>query len=154
VTAQFLVNLINSSQFLLLNLFLKERGLSDPSIAALTSQRFLATLALSIPAGLWLRGKPLRKPLIIGSILFPITALECVQCGAISMASSCFVAMGFAGLILNVAGLPMMLRIAPPEQASEALSMLFATWAAASICAGVLASILQSIGHLDLGGPT
>jgi len=155
VAAQFLINLINSSQFLLLNLFLKERGLSDPSIAALTSHRFLATLVFSIPAGLWLRGKPLRMPLIIGAILFPITALaalESVQYGAISAASFCFVAMGFAGLTLNVASLPMMLRLAPPEQSSEALSMLFATWAAASICGGVLSSILQSIGHLDLWG--
>ena len=35
---QFLVNLITTAQFLLLNLFLKDRGLDDPSIAALTSQ--------------------------------------------------------------------------------------------------------------------
>lgn len=152
---QFLINLINTAQFLLLNLFLKERGLEDPAIAALTSQRFLATFFLALPAGLWLRGKPLRKPLLFGAIVFPLTALaalETVQYGAMSAASFCFLAMGFAGLVMNVANLPMMLRLAPPKQSSEALSLLFATWGAASICGGVLSSVLQSIGHLDLGG--
>ena len=154
VAGQFLINLINSAQFLLLNLFLKERGLDDPSIAALTSQRFLATFFLALPAGLWLRGRPLRKSLILGSVLFPLTALaslETVRCGAMSAASWCFLAMGFAGLILNVAGLPMILRLAPPKQSSEALSLLFATWGAASICGGVLSSVLQGIGRFDLG---
>lgn len=153
-TAQFHINLINSAQFLLLNLFLKERGLDDPAIAALTSHRFLASFFLAVPAGLWLRGKPLRKPLLIGSVLFPVTALfalETVQFGYHAAASASFVAMGFAGLILNVAGLPMMLRLAPKEQSSEALSLLFATWGAASICGGVLSSALQSIGRLDFG---
>ena len=152
---QFLINLINSAQFLLLNLFLKSRGLDDPAIAALSSQRFLATLFLALPAGLWLRGKPLRKPLILGSVLFPLTALaslQTVQMGAMTAASFCFLAMGFAGLILNVAGLPMMLRLAPPEQSSESLSLLFATWGAASICGGILSTVLQSIGHLDFAG--
>ncbi|MEO5712265.1 MAG: MFS transporter [Luteolibacter sp.] len=152
---QFLINLINSAQFLLLNLFLKARGLDDPAIAALSSQRFLATLFLALPAGLWLRGKPLRRPLITGAVLFPLTALaslQTVQTGAMTAASGCFLAMGFAGLVLNVASLPMMLRIAPPRQSSEALSLLFATWGAASICGGVLSTVLQSIGHLDLGG--
>jgi predicted MFS family arabinose efflux permease len=152
--AQFLINLINSAQFLLLNLFLKERGLDDPAIAALTSHRFLASFFLAVPAGLWLRGKPLRKPLLIGSILFPVTALlalETVQFGYLAAASVSFVAMGFAGLILNVAGLPMMLRLAPKDQSSEALSLLFATWGAASICGGVLSSALQSIGRVDFG---
>lgn len=152
---QFLVNLINSAQFLLLNLFLKHQGLEDPAIAALTSQRFVATFFFALPAGLWLRGRPLRKPLVIGAVLFPLTALaalEAVQHGAMNAASACFLAMGAAGLILNVASLPMMLRIAPPEQSSEALSLSFATWGAASICGGVLSSVLQGIGTVDFAG--
>ena len=150
----FLINLINASQFLLLNLYLKARGLDDPAIAALTSHRFLATFFLALPAGLWLRGRPLRTPLIIGAIAFPLTALamlEAVQFVAMNAAPFCFLAMGFAGLILNVASLPMILRIAPPKQSSEALSLMFATWGAASICGGVLSSVLQGIGTLHLG---
>ncbi len=151
----FLINLINAAQFLLLNLFLKSRGMDDPAIAALTSQRFLATFFLALPAGLWLRGKPLRLPLVLGAALFPLTALaslETVRLGAMTAASVSFMAMGFAGLILNVASLPMMMRLAPPKQSSEALSLLFATWGAASICGGVMSSVLQSIGHLEIGG--
>jgi len=151
---QFLINLTVTGQFLLLNLFLKDRGLNDSSIGALTSQRFVATFFLAIPAGLWLRRKPLRWPLILGAALFPLTALaslETVRCGAMTAASGCFLAMGFASLILNVANLPMALRLAPPHQSSEAISLLFATWAAASICGGLMASVLQGIGHFQLG---
>ena len=144
---QFLISLITSAQFLLLNLFLKQKGLDDPAIAALSSLRSVATFFLALPAGLWLRGKPLRVPILIGSILFPLTALaslETVRLGMMGAASWCFLAMGFSGLLLNVAGLPMALRLAPEEHSSETLSLLFATWAAASICAGVLSTALQS----------
>ena len=152
---QFLINLIVTAQFLLLNLFLKDKGLGDPAIAALSSQRFVAALFLALPAGLWLRGRPLRAPLLLGAVLFPLTALaalETVRLGMMSAASGCFLAMGFASLLLNVGSLPMMLRLAPPKRSTEAVSLLFSTWAAASICGGVLSTILQSIGHLDLGG--
>jgi predicted MFS family arabinose efflux permease len=152
---QFLISLITSAQFLLLNLFLKDKGLDDPAIAALSSQRFVATFFLALPAGLWLRGKPLRTPMLIGSILYPLTALaslETVRFGMMGAASGCFLAMGFSGLLINVASLPMALRLAPKEHSSETLSLLFATWAAASICGGVLSSVLQGIGRLDIGG--
>lgn len=152
---QFLINLINTAQFLLLNLFLKDKGMGDPAIAALTSQRFVAALFLALPAGLWLRGRPLRTPMLIGAVLFPLTALaslETVRSGMMPAAAGCFLAMGFGGLLLNVASLPMVLRLAPPEKSSEALSLLFATWAAAAICGGVLSTVLQSIGHLDIAG--
>jgi predicted MFS family arabinose efflux permease len=152
---QFLINLINTAQFLLLNLFLKSHHLDDPTIAALTSQRFVATFFLAIPAGLWLRGRRLRLPMIIGSILFPLTALaslEAVRFDSMSAASWCFLLMGFSGLVLNVASLPMVLRMVSPDKSSEALSLLFATWAAASICGGVLSSVLQGIGQIDLFG--
>lgn len=152
---QFLINLINAAQFLLLNLFLKHSGLEDPEIAALTSQRFVATFLLALPAGLWMRGRPLRKPLIVGALLFPLmalAALEAVRMGELELASGCFLAMGCAGLVLNVASLPMILRLAPPAQSSEALSLTFASWGAASICGGVLSSVLQGVGSLELGG--
>lgn len=152
---QFLISLITSAQFLLLNLFLKQKGLDDPAIAALSSQRFVATFFLALPAGLWLRGKPLRVPMLIGSILFPLTALaslETVRLGMMDAASWCFLAMGFSGLLLNVTGLPMALRLAPKDDSSETLSLLFATWAAASICGGLLSTALQSIGSLHFGG--
>jgi predicted MFS family arabinose efflux permease len=151
---QFFINLINTAQFLLLNLFLKDQGLDDPEIAALTSQRFVATLFLALPAGLWLRGRPLRMPLLLGSFLFPLTSLaslEMARLGMMTAASGCFLAMGFAGLLLSIAGLPMIMRLAPPKQSSEALSLLFATWAAASICGGLLSSVIQGIGHFDIG---
>lgn len=155
VAGQFLINLINTAQFLLLNLFLKAHQLDDPAIAALSSQRFVATFFLAIPAGLWLRGRCLRGPLVLGAALFPLMALaslETVQYGAMTAASGCFLLMGFAGLILNVASLPMVLRMVPSEKASEALSLLFATWAAASICGGVVSSALQGLGQVTLGG--
>ncbi|MBB5349827.1 putative MFS family arabinose efflux permease [Haloferula luteola] len=152
---QFLINLITSAQFLLLNLFLKSQGLEDPAIAALGSQRFVATLLLALPAGLWLRGKPLRKPLFIGSILFPcsaLAALEAVRLGHLTVASGCFLFMGFASLLLSVASLPMALRLTPEDQSSEALSLLFATWAAASVCGGLLSGGLQAVGSITVGG--
>jgi hypothetical protein len=76
---QFLINLVGSAHFFLLNLYLKERGLDDPAIAALGSQRFVAGLFLAIPAGLWLRGRPLRGILVFGSVLFPLSALAAIE---------------------------------------------------------------------------
>jgi predicted MFS family arabinose efflux permease len=152
---QFLINLIGSAHFFLLNLYLKEQGLDDPAIAALGSQRFVAGLFLAIPAGLWLRGRPLRKILVWGSILFPLAALgaiEAVRLSQLQVASGTFLLLGFAGLLLNVASLPMMLRIVPEKQASEALSLVFASWAAASVCGGALSTGLQSLGRIDVGG--
>jgi len=155
VAGQFLINLIGSAHFFLLNLYLKEQGLDDPAIAALGSQRFVAGLFLAIPAGLWLRGRPLRKILVWGSILFPLSALaaiEAVRLSHLQVASGTFLLLGFAGLLLNVACLPMMLRLVPEEQSSEALSLVFASWAAASVCGGALSTGLQSLGRIDMGG--
>jgi hypothetical protein len=117
----------------------------------------VATFFLAIPAGLWLRRQRLRWPLVIGAALFPLMALaslETVRHDAMTAASACFLLMGFAGLILNVASLPLTLRMVSAEQTSEALSLLFATWAAASIGGGLVSSVLQGIGQLSLFGLT
>lgn len=154
---QFLLNLIHTAQFLLLNLFLRAHHLDDPSIAALSSQRFVATFFLALPAGLWLRRSKLRTPLIISAIFFPLITLGsliAVERGALSVASIGFLLMGLAALVLNVGSLPMALRLVRPEQATECLSLLFATWAAASICGGLVSSGLQQLGSVTMESTT
>ncbi len=151
---QFMINLITATQFLLLNLFLKQEGFDDPTIAALGSNRFLAALVLALPAGLWLRGKPLKPVIIAGSILYPIATLASIEfsrLGMLNYATVSFLGTGVAILMINVASLPMILRLTPDDRSSEALSLLFATWAAASICGSVLSTILQAIGSVQLG---
>jgi predicted MFS family arabinose efflux permease len=153
----FLLNLIHAAQFLLLNLFLKSHALDDPAIAALTSQRYVATFFLAIPAGLWLRGKKLRGPIIWSAALFPIVSLlslMAVQSHSMALASWCFLLMGVTSLIINVANMPMVLRIVHPDHASEAFSLMFASWAAASVCGGLLAWVMQKIHHLSWFGST
>jgi len=88
------------------------------------------------------------------AVLFPIMAvagLEAVRVGWTGGAAWAFFAMGLAGLLLNVASLPMVLRLTPKDRASEALSLLFCTWAAAAIFGGAIASGLQWLGSLRLG---
>ncbi|HEX5791257.1 MAG TPA: MFS transporter [Luteolibacter sp.] len=146
---QFLINLITATQFMLLNLYLKRQGMEDPAIAGLTSHRFLAALLLAIPAGLWLRGRPLKPALLVGSLLYPLTTLlsiEAVRCNMPGLATCGFLGSGMAILLINVTSLPIALRISPPDRSSETLSLLFATWAAASIAGGLLSTMLQSIG--------
>ena len=46
----------------------------------------------------------------------------------------------------------MFLRLVPEEQSSVALSLVFASWAAASVCGGALSTGLQSLGQIDVGG--
>lgn len=154
---QFMINLITATQFLLLNLFLKQEGFDDPTIAALGSNRFLAALVLALPAGLWLRGKPLKPVIIIGSILYPIATLASIEfsrLGMLNAATIGFLGTGVAILMINVASLPMILRLTPDDRSSEALSLLFATWAAASICGSVLSTALQAIGTIEIGSHT
>lgn len=150
----FFINLVTAAQFLLLNLFLKSHGLDDPEIAALSSQRFVATFFLAIPLGLWLRGRPLRRILIAASAIFPLCALislESIRMGMNGLTSWIYLAMGCAGLFLNVCSIPMVMRLAPDDRRSKCLSLLFATSAAAGICSGLLSADLQSIGSIQIG---
>jgi predicted MFS family arabinose efflux permease len=153
----FLLNLIHAAQFLLLNLFLQSHALDDPAIAALTSHRYVATFFLAIPAGLWLRKKHLKGPIVCSAALFPVASLlslMAVQSHSMTLASWCFLLMGVTSLIINVANMPMVLRIVRPDHASEALSLMFASWAAASVCGGLLAWAMQKIHHLSWFGST
>ena len=71
IKSQFL-QLIATSFFLILNIYLSKNSFSDSEIADLISYRFLAVILLSYPLGYYISFKRLKFFFVISSILLPV----------------------------------------------------------------------------------
>ena len=54
---EFSLSLIHVAFILILNIFLRKKGFSDPEIASFNSLRFLSALIFALPLGIYIRGK-------------------------------------------------------------------------------------------------
>ena len=75
IKAEFFIQLIGASFFLILNIYLAKQGLSDPEIANYISYRFLAVMLLAFPLGFYIKRKPLKPFFITGSLGVPLVAI-------------------------------------------------------------------------------
>lgn len=57
ITGAFLLQLLNASAMLIMNIYLSKLGYIDSEIADFVSYRFISILLLSIPFGLIIKGK-------------------------------------------------------------------------------------------------
>ena len=78
IKAEFFVQLIGASFFLILNIYLAKKGFSDPEIANYISYRFLAVMLLAFPLGFYIKNKPLKPFFILGSLGVPLVAISLV----------------------------------------------------------------------------
>ena len=75
IKAEFFVQLIGASFFLILNIYLVKHGFSDAEIANFISYRFLAVMLLAFPLGFYIKGKPLKPFFMLGSLGVPLVAI-------------------------------------------------------------------------------
>ena len=54
---EFSLSLIHVAFILILNIYLRKQGFSDPEIASFNSLRFVGALAFALPLGIYIRGK-------------------------------------------------------------------------------------------------
>ena len=78
IKAQFFLQLIATSFFLILNIYLSKNNFSDSQIANLISYRFLAVIILSYPLGYFISYRRLKPFFIISSALLPLVAISLV----------------------------------------------------------------------------
>jgi MFS family permease len=154
VGAELLLNLINSSFMLILNIHLRKSGFLDDQIAFFTSFRFLGVLSLAFPMGLFIRGRALKPFFVLSALLTPAASLVILwairEGQAQWMHASVFV-WGVALMLTQVCALPFIMRHAPEELRSEAISLNFATWSLGLIGSGLLIAGLTALGQLHLG---
>jgi len=153
----FLLNLVNGSFILILNIYLRKMGFADDQIGSFTSYRFLGVLLFAFPFGIFIKGKPLKPYFITASLLIPFAAflmIEAVKLGNPFLIKISFMSWGLGLMLYQVCTLPYLMRTTPKSVLSEAITLNFSVWSLAIIVTGVCINILTKIESFTLFGIT
>ena len=140
IRAEFFIQLIGSSFFLILNIYLAKSGFSDPEIAGFISYRFLAVMLLAFPLGFYIKGRPLKPFFMIGSLGVPIVAIILIlsiKYYWYSFLPYLFILLGVFFTLFQVSTLPYIMRNTDTDSQSHAISLNFATHSFGTIISGI-----------------
>ena len=79
IMLEFTLSLIHVAFILVLNIFLRKQGFSDPEIASFNSLRFIGALIFAFPLGIYIRGKKLKPFFLLAAIVVPITSALIIE---------------------------------------------------------------------------
>ncbi len=148
IAAELLLNLINAGFLLILNIYMRKSGYGDEEIGSYLSYRFLGILMLAFPLGLFIKGRRLKPFFIAATIIIPLSSLavlEGIRLHLPLFTKAMFLLWGIGIMQIHVCSLPFIMRSAPKELLSEAISLNYATWSLAMILCGIVIGILTRV---------
>ena len=148
---EFSLSLIHVAFILILNIFLRKKGFSDPEIASFNSLRFVGALAFALPLGIYIRGKKLKPFFQVSALLVPITSImiiESIHFSIIPLIQLSFLLWGIGMMLMRVCSLPFIIRNTTDDNSTEALSLSAATWSLSTIISGFLITVLGQASKL------
>ena len=154
---EFNLSLIHVAFILVLNIYLRKQGFTDPEIASFNSLRFIGALAFALPLGIYIRGKQLKPFFKLAALLVPVTSamiIESIHFSIIPMIQLSFLSWGIGMMLMRVCSLPFIIRHTDQENSSEALSLSASTWSLSTIFSGLIISTLDWVSIVDFGGWT
>ena len=146
------LNLVHVGFILILNIYLRSEGFSDPEIASFNSLRFIGALAFSLPLGIYIKSRRLKPFFTLSAILVPfisIVLIESIRLNIIPLIQLSFLSWGIAMMFLRVCSLPFIIRNTTSQNSSQALSLNAATWSLATIVSGIIISGLNWISLIN-----
>ena len=147
------LSLVHVAFILILNIYLRSEGYSDPEIASFNSLRFIGALAFSLPLGIYIKGKRLKPFFNISTILVPfisILLIESIRLRLVPFIQLSFLSWGIAMMFLRVCSLPFIIRNTTSQNSSQALSLNAATWSLATIISGIIISGLNWVSFINI----
>jgi hypothetical protein len=148
IAVQLMVQVINTSFFLLLNYYMAEEGYPDYRIASVVSYRFLAVFCLAFPIGLYIKGRRLKPFFVIAAVASPVLAhllllaIDFHWDGLINMLAMLW---GLAYMCIQVTILPFVLLNGEKSTHSEAFSLSFLTMSGTIAFLGLANYLLYQI---------
>ena len=154
IMLEFTLSLIHVAFILVLNIFLRKQGFSDPEIASFNSLRFIGALIFAFPLGIYIRGKKLKPFFLLAAIIVPITSaliIESVHNETIPLIKLSFLLWGVGMMLMRVCSLPFIIRNTTQDNSTEALSLSASTWSLATIFSGIIISGLDWMNYYSFG---
>ena len=148
---EFSLSLIHVSFILILNIFLRKKGYSDPEIASFNSLRFIGALAFALPLGIYIRGKKLKPFFQVSALIVPFTSImiiESIHFSITPLIQLSFLLWGIGMMLMRVCSLPFIIRNTTDDNSTEALSLSAATWSLSTIVSGLLITLLGQTSKL------
>lgn len=146
IATVFFVQLINVSFVAILPLYMKAEHYTDAEYAHLTSYRYLGMLALALFLGMYIKGRKLLPMFYIAATGVPFFALLILIGVHLRWYSLLLFANLFWGIsytFIQIPILPYIMRNAPKEHVTSAITLNFATWSIASITGNLIIAILN-----------
>lgn len=154
IMLEFSISLIHVAFVLILNIFLRKQGFSDPEIASFNSLRFIGALTFALPLGIYIRGKKLKPFFILAALVVPLTSvliIESVYREIAPLIKLSFLLWGIGIMLLRVCSLPFIIRNTTSDNSTEALSLSASTWSLATIFSGIIIGGLDWINNISFG---
>ncbi|OUV05469.1 MAG: hypothetical protein CBC40_02325 [bacterium TMED80] len=150
---EFSLSLIHVAFILILNIYLRKKGFSDPEIASFNSLRFVGALAFALPLGIFIRGKKLKPFFVLSSLAVPLTSImiiESIKHSIIPLIQLAFLLWGIGMMVMRVCSLPFIIRNTTSQNSTESLSLSASTWSLATIFSGLIISGLDWIANIEI----
>jgi len=147
------LSLIHVAFILILNIYLRKKGFSDPEIASFNSLRFVGALAFALPLGIFIRGKKLKPFFVLSSLAVPLTSImiiESIKHSIIPLIQLAFLLWGIGMMVMRVCSLPFIIRNTTSQNSTESLSLSASTWSLATIFSGLIISGLDWIANIEI----
>ena len=150
---EFFLSLIHVAFILILNIYLRKQGFSDPEIASFNSLRFVGALAFALPLGIYIRGRRLKPFFKMASLMVPLTSIMIIEAIHYSMTpliQLSFILWGIGMMLMRVCSLPFIIRHTTNDNSTEALSLSASTWSLSTMVSGLIISGLDWISKIKL----
>lgn len=148
ISAEFFIQLINASFIQILLIYMAKAGYDDAAGADFISYRFLGVLLISIPMGLFIRGRRIKPLFWISSVATPVLSILIVCSVEYHRDVLVNLFQFLWGLSLScilVSAIPYILRNCKQNIRMEAITLSSSTWSLGGIVGGLLIYILSGI---------
>ncbi|MBN8697539.1 MAG: MFS transporter [Bacteroidetes bacterium] len=148
IAVEFFVQLINVAFVAILPLYMKAEGYSDAEYAHFTSYRYFGMLALAVSLGIYIKNRkilPLFYVAAIGVPLFGFLILVGVHLHYMSLILIAHLLWGTCYTFIQIPVLPYILRNAPSEQHTLAITLNYVMWSLASIISSLIVAVFNQI---------
>lgn len=146
ILSEAALQLVNGALMVLLLLYLRTKGFNDSENATFFASRFLGVLAISLPFGLYIKGKPLAKYFKVASLtlpLFTLIAIYFIEQKSVWGIHISFILWGIAFSLAEIPKIPFIMRNTNQGKLSNAISLAYSTWSFGAVTSGLTIFLLS-----------